>query len=366
MLIPWSRPDFGSEEKSAAIKIINSGWLTQGKETKSFETELANYLGVKHVVCINNGTSALIASLLANSIGPLDEVIAPTFTFIATINSIIAIGAKPVLADCDKETWCLTPAIVEKLITPKTKAVMPVAVAGMPVDIEGFRDLCKKYNLVLIEDSAEAFGAEYMGKKVGSFGHDSIFSFHMAKVITTVEGGCVATNDSDVAGKIRAIRNHGREELYQFKKQGTEFHFDRFGLNLRASDVLSAIGRVQLSKIDRFLSHRKKLVDFYKSKLLGLYGFQAIPDYVTVHSNMFFGILCDGEKRDYINEKLYKAQVSTRIWLPTHKQKWHRKYFGEIKLKNAEELSSRIIDIPLGNKITLKEASRVVEVLKNV
>lgn len=365
MFIAWSKPNFGKKEKEAAIRIIKTGWLTQGKETKIFEDELSKCLGVKHVVLVNSGTSALIAALLAHNIGPGDEVITPSFTFIATVNSIIAVGAKPVLIDCDLSTWDIRPESVENYITKKTKAIMPVDVAGMPIDIDGFRKISNKYNISLIEDAAQAFGGVYKGRKVGSFGHTTIFSFHMAKLITTVEGGCVAVNDRKIADRIRMIRSHGRKELYVFKKHGTEYHFDGFGLNLRFNDVQAAIGRVQLKKVNKSLLHRKRLVGLYKKELGNLFEFQMVPHYVTVHSNFICGILCPQNKRDQINSILYENGISTRVtWLPAHLQKWHKNYFGNLKLKNSESIASRIISIPLGNGLNFNEAEKVIKVLK--
>lgn len=367
MFIPWSKPDFGNDEKKAAIRVIKSGWLTQGKETEKFENELAAYLGVKHVIVVNSGTSALVASLLAYGIGPGDEVIAPSFTFIATINSIIAVGAKPVLVDCNQNTWDISPDVVEKYVTKRTRAIMPVDVAGMPIDIDEFRKLSRKYGIPLIEDAAQAIGSVYKDKKIGSFGHTTIFSFHMAKLVTTVEGGCIAVNDQKIADRVRMIRSHGRKELYAFKKHGTEYHFDGFGLNLRFSDVQAAIGRIQLRKINKAILHRGKLVKLYKRELGELFEFQQIPSYVTTHSNFICGILCKKSKRDYINQKLYENRISTRItWLPAHLQKWHKDYFGKLKLKNSEMIASRIISIPLGNGMSFREAEKVIDVLKKV
>lgn len=364
-MIPWSEAEFGKDEKRAAFRVIRSGWLTQGRETEAFEGEISKYLGVRHTIVTNSGTSALIAALLAYGIGPGDEVIVPSYTFIATVNSVLAVGARPVLADCDAESFDISADTCSRLITKRIKAIMPVDIMGMPIDVEGFRKLARAYHIHLIEDSAQAIGAEYKGKKIGSFGHPSIFSFHMAKVVTAVEGGCVVTNDDRIANRVRMIRNHGRTELYQMQKHGTEYNFDGFGLNMRINDVLSAIGRVQLKKIDKSLKHRKRLVDFYKNELEGIFDFQKIPDYVSVHANMIFAILCPQGMRDRINQKLFNAGISTRItWPCAHKQKWHKRYFGRIRLPNSENISSRILSIPIGNAITLSQAAQVVKVLK--
>lgn len=364
-MIPWSKADFGRAEKAAARRVINSGWLTQGEETERLEEELANFLGVKYTVLVSNGTSALMTALIAHNIGHGDEVIVPSFTFIATINSIIGIGAKPVLTDCDIKTWNLTPEEAHKYISKKTKAIMPVDIAGMPIDIEGFRKLCKDYKLALIEDCAEAMGAEHVKGKVGSFGHASIFSFHWAKVITSIEGGCVAINDKKIANSIRRLINLGRAELYNPKKHGAYYSFDAFGLNFRTNDVFSAIGRVQLAKINRYLEHRKSLVNYYKDRLRNYFEFQAIPDYVKQHANMFFAILVPGNKRDKIMESLFRAGISTRITFPpTHLTKWYREMFDVTELKNTEELGKRILSIPIGNKIKISQVEKVISTLK--
>ena len=363
-MITWSKADFGAVEKRAAFRVIRSGWLTQGEETEKFEEELANYLGVKYVVLLNSGTSALMAALIAHNIGHGDEVIVPSFTFIATINSIIGVGAKPVLADCDIKTWNLTPEEAQKHISKKTKAIMPVDIAGLPIDVAGFRKLCRDYKLTLIEDSAEALGAEHIKGKVGSFGHASIFSFHMAKVVTSVEGGCVVVNDKKIAIATRHIRNLGRAELYNLKKHGAHLAFNAYGLNFRMNDVFSAIGRVQLAKIDQYLKHRKLLVSHYKERLKNYFEFQEVPDYVKKHANMFFAILAPGNKRDRIMKSLFNADISSRITFPpTHLNKWHRKMFN-VKLKNTEELGKRILSVPLGNKISVSQVEKVILALK--
>lgn len=369
MFIPWSEPDFGKEEKEAAFKIINKGWLTQGAETETFEKELSNYIGCKHVVAVSNGTMALIAGLLAHGIGPGDEVIVPTFTFIATINAVLAVGATPVLADCELDTWNLSPTEAAKHINKKTRAILAVDVAGMPCDIDGFKKLCKLQKIIFIEDGAEAIGAQYKNKEVGSFGNSCIFSFHMAKLITTVEGGCITTNSNSVAKKIRMVRNHGRSNLYKDLKDKNNYSFDAYGLNMRMIDILSAIGRVQLSKIKTSLETRKRLVDLYKQELKSKYEFQKIPPYVTNHANMFFGILCESKIRNKIQKKLFDNQISTRIpFTPVHKQKWHKNNlrFSANDFQNSETIYSRILSLPLGNKITQEQVTKVIGILKKI
>lgn len=368
MFIPWSEPDLGTAEKKAVNRVMSEGWLTQGKETSLFEKEIADYVGAKYAVVVSSGTMALMAALMAHGIGPGDEVIAPSFTFIATINAILGVGAKPVLADSDIGTWNLTAQEAEKYITKKTRAIMPVHVAGLPVDIDAFKKLVRTKKLVLVEDSAEALGAQYKTKKVGGHGTTSVFSFHMAKLVTSVEGGGVVCDSKKIADLVRMIRNHGRRELYKERKHGIEYSFEGFGLNMRMTDILSAVGRTQLAKINKALKHRKKLVDLYKKELGGKFEFQEIPSYATVHANMFFAFLLKNKiLRSKIQKKLFEKGISTRVtFTPAHLQTWHRRHFKNLKFKNAETIFSKILSVPLGNKITVDQVEKVIKALKRI
>ena len=353
--IPWSCPDIGKEEKEAAKRVIDSGMLTQGKETKAFEKDIKNYIGCKNAVVVNNGTSALITAMLAHGIGHNDEVIVPTFTFVASVNAILAVGAKPVLADSDPKTFNTTPELMEKYLTKKTKAVIPVDVAGMPINVDAFAEFAEKNNLIMIEDAAEAMGAEYKNKKIGSFNHTAIFSFHMAKLITSVEGGCIAASDDEIAARCSMIQNHGMLQKYDHKS---------FGLNFRLTDIQSAIGRVQLKKINKYLKWRNQLAKIYKEELGASFEYQEIPDYVDVHPHMIFGILAGKRKRDYIMNYLKKNGVDARVcWPPVHMQEYHKKIFHG-KYPNSEHIASRIINPPIGNVLSEEYLNYVIGIFK--
>lgn len=365
MKVSWSPPSFEKEEKEAAIRVINSGWVTQGKETEKFENELCDYIGCKYTVVVNNGTSALITALLAHGIGKGDEVIVPSLTFIASVNSIIAVGAKPVLVDSDLNTWNTTPELVKEKITDKTKAILPVNVAGMPIDMDAFEKLAKENNLKLIEDSAESMGAQYKNKRIGSFNHTSIFSFHMAKSLSTVEGGCIVTNDRVLAEKYRAIRNHGMESSYNYSKPGINYDYGQFGLNFRITDIQSAIGREQLKKLDKIIEHRGRLVRIYKEDLDGFFEFQSVPDYVSLHPYMFFGILVNEKKRDHLIKYLNENGIPTRVcWLPTHLQRYHKNIFVDENYPNAKRIGFKIITLPLGNMLTIGEVDYIIDTIR--
>ncbi len=351
--IAWAEPDIGHEEKSAINNVLKSKWLTQGPITEKLEKQISKFIGCKYAVVTNNGTSSLICSLLAHGIGSGDEVIVPSFTFVATVNSILAVGAKPILVDCNPKTFNTEISFVKKRITKKTKAILPVDVSGMPIDIHAFQDLAKERNLILIQDSAEGIGAEYKNKKVGSFGHSTIFSFHMAKVVAGVEGGCIVTNDYDIAKKSKLIRSHGDTSQYTHKM---------FGLNFRISDLHSVIILEQLKKINRFLRHRKTLAKIYKDELHHV-KFQEIPDFASRHPYMLFGILVSKKDRNNLNKFLHKNGIDTRIcWPPVHKQPYHSKLFN-LKLKNSENISSKIIDLPMGNGLTESQVLKITNLV---
>lgn len=358
MKIEWSSPDIGEAEKKAVLRVMESGWLSQGPETKAFERELGAFVGnSRYCVVVNNGTSALIAALLANGIGKGDEVIVPAHTFIASINAILAIGARPVLADVDYATWNLTPEFAERALTSKTKAVLPVNVAGLPVQIYEFQDFAKKHELSLIIDSAESFGGEYRHRMIGDihFEHTSIFSFHIAKQLSTIEGGCLFTDNKEVYEKCRMIRDHGMNGRYNFAT---------FGLNFRITDLQSAIGREQLKKVPKAIKHRSQCVTLYKRFLNNQFEYQEVPEYVTKHPNLFFGIL--SKNRNKIVEKLIKHGIDTRIcWPYILDQPYHKTIFtGDYPI--SKKISSQIITLPLSNTVPFEDIKTVCNVINEV
>ena len=240
-MIPIARPNIGEDEKQAVLAVLNSGMLAQGKQVQAFEEAFAAYCGVKYAVATSSGTTALHLALLAHNIGPGDEVITSPFSFIATANSIRYTGAESVFADIDSY-YNLSPTLTEAAITPRTKVIMPVHLYGQPADMDKFMDIAKRHNLIIIEDACQAHGAEFKGKKVGSFG-TGCFSFYPTKNITSGEGGMVTTNDPDIADRVRLLRNHGMRQRY---------YHETMGFNFRMTDIHAAIGLAQLKKLDMF------------------------------------------------------------------------------------------------------------------
>ncbi len=354
MKIRWAPPSITKDERKSVLKVFDSNWFTQGPVTEQLEKKICQTINCKHAVVVNNGTSALICSLLAHEIGPGDEVIVPSFTFVATVNAILSVGAKPVLVDSNSKTFNTEIEYIKNKITKKTKAILPVDVSGMPIDIDSFRDFANDHNLTLIQDSAESMGAIYNHRNVGSFNHTAIFSFHMAKIVAGIEGGCVVTNNKKIATKLKLIRSHGDVKQYDSRI---------FGLNFRISDIHSAIILEQLKKIQTFLLHRQKIADIYKNELSS-FEFQKIPDYVTRHPYMLFAILLSPKKRNQLNNYLNSNGIETRIcWPPVHKQKYHSKLFKG-SFPNSEKIFSRIINLPMGNGLSEEDAMFVTQIIK--
>jgi perosamine synthetase len=358
--IPWSVPDISEEEDNAVLNVMRSRWLGMGKKTKEFETALCEYTSAKNAVVVNNGTSALITALLANGVSPGDKVLVPTFTFIATVNSVIAIGAHPILVDCDPRTFNVSVHEIEKRITEHTdaKALIFVDVAGMPADIDSISEVASRNDLILIEDAAESFGAKYRGNTIGSYDHTAIFSFHIAKQMTMVEGGAVVSGKRETADRCRLIRSHGEgQEKY--------IHVD-LGLNFRPTDIQSAIGLTQLQKVEKYIDVRQRIAKLYISELSDFMEFQYLNEYVSRHPYMLFMCLAkDSKERDGLNKYINEMGVDTRIpWPPAHLQPYHKTKIQTGKMPNADRVYERILSLPMGNAITDDQALQVIDVVK--
>ncbi|MDO9325771.1 MAG: DegT/DnrJ/EryC1/StrS family aminotransferase, partial [Methanoregula sp.] len=256
--IPIARPAIGQEEISAVTAVLESGMLAAGDRVLELETKFADFCGTTHAVAINNGTAALHAALLAADIGHGDEVVVPSFSFIATASAVLMCGAKPIFCDVNDQTFTINPEQLEERVTPRTRAVIGVHLYGQPFDITGVQKVCELHNLKLIEDAAQAHGAMFNGSKVGSFGHFGCFSFYATKNMITGEGGMVTTGEKAYAERLRLIINHGQSEKYVHT---------RLGYNYRMTDMAAALGIVQLKKLDKFNMRRRKNADFYNANL---------------------------------------------------------------------------------------------------
>ena len=261
--IPIAKPIIGEEEIENVVEVLRSGMIAQGPRVEEFEQKFAEWVGAEYGIAVNSGTAALHVALLSCDIGPGDEVITTPFTFIASGNSIVYTGAKPVFADIDLKTYTLNPDAIEDLITENTKAIVPVQLYGQSAEMDRINEIAEKYGLIVIEDAAQAHGATYDGQKVGSIGDMSCFSFYPTKNMTTSEGGIITTDDEDLADSARMFRAHGATVRY---------HHDAIGYNFRMTDISAAIGLAQLKKIDEFNDKRIANADYLNAGLADVDG----------------------------------------------------------------------------------------------
>ncbi len=260
MKIPIAQPGIGKDEIQAVIETMKSGWVTQGKKVEEFEESFAEYCAVKYGVAVSNGTAALHLALAALGIKRGDEVITTPLSCVATTNPIVYLNANPVFVDVEPTTLNVNPQLIEKKVTRKTKVILPVHLFGHPVDLDPLMEVAEKHGLYVIEDAAQAHGARYKGKKVGSVGHISCFSFYADKLITAVEGGMALTNDAELAEKMRLLRSFGMDKR-------EKFYHPVLGYNYKMSDIHAAIGLVQLQKLDHYIEKRRANIRYMKSKL---------------------------------------------------------------------------------------------------
>jgi perosamine synthetase len=263
--IPVARPDIGAAEMESVQAVVNSGWVTQGPKVREFENAFARFCGVRHAVATNTGTAALHVALMALGIGPGDEVITTPLSCIASTNPILFQGARPVFADVEPDTYNLDVADVEKRITARTRAILPVHLFGHPVDLDPLLELASVHHLPVIEDASQAAGAEYKGRRVGSLGQIGCFSLYANKIVTSGEGGMIVTQDEALAQRMAAIRNFGQPS-------GQHFLHPFLGSNYKMTDLHAAIGLVQLGKVERYIERRRRNVAELNAALAGLTG----------------------------------------------------------------------------------------------
>lgn len=370
-IIPFSKPYFSKEELDALKGPIESGWVTQGIEVEKFEKTLSELCEVEYAISVNSGTSALHLSLLAHNVGSGDEVICPSYSFIATANSIKLSGATPIFTDVDINTANMDPDLTEKYITKKTKALMVVHQFGTPVDIDGFRELANKHKLILIQDSACAIGSTYKNKSLSTWGDISCLSFHPRKIITTGEGGVVLTNDSNIAKKVRELRSHGSSILNKNANlTGKHEEYLSFGFNFRLSDLNAAVGNIQIKKLDEILLKRTEIANKYLSSLsiykdkiaMPVFPNNTKPNYQTFQIR----ILTGSKKRDFLISTLANSGISTRAGIPPiHKQIVYSKLaeYKTVSLPNTELLSKEGLCLPLFPALNSKDQEYIIQKL---
>ena len=295
--IPFSRPYYPGGEAEALAAVVESRWVTQGPKVREFEAEFAERIGARDAVATTNGTTALHLALHAAGIGPGDEVIVPSLSFVATANAVWHCGAEPVFADVESRTWNLDPAAAEAAITPRTRAIMPVHQLGLPADMDAFAAIAARHNLAIVEDAACAVGSRYHGRPIGSLGFPACFSLHARKVVTTGEGGMIAVDDEELGARLRRLRHHGMDISDLDRHRAGDIVFEGYperGWNARMTDFQAAVGLCQLDALEEILALRRGIAERYSAGLTGVPGIEppAEPDGL-VHSWQSYAVRLD-------------------------------------------------------------------------
>lgn len=366
-LIPVNEPVLSDESKLFVNDAMNSGWLSSsGKYVQEFENKFAGYLGMKYGIAVSNGTAALHTALLSCGIKEGDEVMVPAFTMAATWLAVLYVGAKPVFVDCELESYNIDTKLIEEKITRKTKAIIPVHVYGHPAEMDKILSIAKKYKLIVIEDAAEAHGAEYKGKKCGSVGDVNCFSFYANKIITTGEGGMVVTNNENVAQKAKKFRD-------LFHSDEKRFIHENVGYNYRMTNLQAAVGCGELIHLEEYLLKKQYMSSIYSLLLSNIPGIK-LPQTKKYVKNVYwmYAILIDKDKfgvdKDKLREELMKMGIETRdFFYPPTQQPILKKYLKQNDgFPNCEFVSKNGLYLPSGLAVTDKQMRSVCSTLKSV
>ncbi len=354
-MIPVAQPLLGPEEIDAVVDVLRSGHLVQGKVVEKFEQRFASYVGTRHAVAVSTGTAALHLALLVSGVGPGDEVITSPFTFIATANAVLYTGARPVFVDIQPESFNLDPQLVAAAITPRTKAILPVHLYGLPADMPALTRIAKQHGLSIVEDAAQAHGAAIGRRKVGTFGL-GCFSFYATKNMTTAEGGLITTDDDRVARQLRMLRSHGQSERY---------HHDILGYNYRLTDLQAAIGLVQLDRLEANTMSRIANAEFLSARLRGVATPRVPADYRHVFHQYTVRVPVG---REEAIRQLMVAGVGTSVHYPrpVHQQKVFRDLGYDVVLPVAEQASREVLSLPVHPALTHADVQKIAATVNRV
>jgi dTDP-4-amino-4,6-dideoxygalactose transaminase len=358
-MIPINAPLIGNEEIEAVTQVLKSGILTHalgaGPMVTKFEKAFAKYAEAKHAIAVNSGTAALHLAMAGTGIKSKDEVILPSFTFVATAEAIVMVGAKPVFVDIDPETYNISPQKIENAITKKTKAIVPVDLYGLPVDMQPIREIADKHSLIIIEDAAQAHGATYKGKPMGKFADVTCWSLYATKNITTGEGGLITTNNEEVAERIRIMRSHGEKEKYKSTM---------LGYNYRMPEIEAAIGLVQLQKLHKFLAKRRQNAKKLTEKLAGSRNLQLPKEPKDCKHGWYLYTVrlknASENERNKVLEELRRKGIGAEAYYvnPVHLMTYYRK-FGKYKLPETEKASKQVFSLPVHPSVTEEQINYI-------
>lgn len=378
VFLPFARPEIGEEAIQDVVTCLRSGWLVTGPKVQQFEQDLKTYCQSPHAFTLSSATVGLFFAIQSLNLQEGDEVITTSLTFAATANAIAHAKAKPVFVDIVEGTRNLDINQVEKAITSRTKAILPVHFAGLPVDLDPLYALADQYGLIVVEDAAHAIGADYKGKRVGSFGHTQIFSFYANKNMTTGEGGCLVTRDETLAEKIKLLRFHGidRDTWDRYSKKGSQDYDIIYpGYKANMMDIQAILGIHQLAQLDNFIKRRRILVERYQEafKDWDAISLPQMPSYECGHAWHLYTVLMNphhaGVNREEFIDKMKEENIGTGLhYHPVHLYTYYRKTFGykEGDLPVAESVGERIVSLPLFPSLSFEEQDRVIETMSKI
>lgn len=370
-MIPYGHQTIDEQDIRAVASVLRGDYITTGPVVEAFEQKVADYVGANYAVAVANGTAALHIACLAAGIGPGDEVITSPITFAASANCAWYVGARPVFADIDPLTYNIAPQEIEKKITPRTKAVIPVHFAGQPCDLDAIDAIAKKHGLLVIEDGAHALGASYHGTRIGSFSQMTIFSFHPVKPITTGEGGMVVTNDERLYRRLKLFRNHGitreqelMEDGWQEQKEGWYYQQLELGYNYRMTDFQAALGVSQMKKLDAFLARREEIAARYNQAFASNTQIEIPHLQKDVKSGWHLYVIRIREKdRTEVYRGLKEAGIGVNVhYIPVYHHPYYQKHgYEKTCCPQAEALYGQMLSLPIYPGLTNEQQDYVID-----
>lgn len=372
-MIPIAKPYLTKDEAQSAYDTILTGWVTQGPRVEEFEKKFCEYTGADYAVAVSNCTTALHLAMIVAGISKDDEVICPSMSYVATANCIKYVGAKPVFAEIERDTYNISAEHAETLITEKTKAILLVHQIGMPGNIDAFKSLCNKHNIKLIEDAACAIGSSYKGKKIGSHSELVCFSFHPRKVITTGEGGMIATSNPEYYKRMKLLRQHAMSVNDRVRHQSDKVLFEdhlELGYNYRMTDFQAAIGLQQLKKLDWIISKRREIALRYNNELKEIDCIILPEEKEGYFSNyqsfsIYIKETCSISRNELMQKLLNAGIASRRGIMTSHRESAYKSDYNEIHLPVSEDASDRSIMIPIYIPMESSDIDHVISNLKN-
>ena len=365
-IIPINKPWLGEEEKREVISVLEENALTTaardgGKRVRDFESQMKSYLKTRHVVSVNSGTAALYAALLVAGIKQGDEVLLPSFTFVATANAVVAAGGRPIFVDIKKDDYTMDVSDLKDKVTKKSRIVIPVHLYGHPSDIDEIRELAEKHSLDVIEDACQSLGSSYKKKQTGTFGTLGCFSMYASKVLTAGEGGAIATDSDELADKLKMIRNHGMVEGYDTRI---------LGLNLRLPELSAAVAKVQMQKLDKMLEIRRRNAELLSKLLLASskkYEVKIPQETVDKKFNWYLYTVALQDERDNIKNKLVQNNVGATVYYspPVHKMPFYAHTVSETTLPATEWCTEHVLSLPVHPHVTEADIDHIANSLKS-